>query len=260
MAWTKVQDLTSARRMTCAYDRAGYGFSDPGPMPRDATAITDDLEAGLKAARIPAPYILVGHSAGGLYVRLFAARHPEQVAAMVLVDPSVVHQTARFDEVFGPGAATIAPLHDRTAACLAAAVAGRLPSLDSTLTRCTPVADPTTPAGREILAEARRPTMLRAELSEIDTIFSTASDEVAAAEPARIVQPVVVLTAGGDYAGSSDRDSAAGQLWARLHDEIAAKSDRGASRMVAHSSHLMMLDRPDVVAQAIEDSIAAAHR
>jgi pimeloyl-ACP methyl ester carboxylesterase len=257
MEWAKVQTLTSARRMTCSYDRAGYGFSDPGPVPRDAAAIVADLEKGLKAGRIAGPYILVGHSAGGLYVRLFAARHPSQVAGMVLVDPSVVHQDSRFARVFGPRAASVQPLIDRTAACLAAARAGRLPSTDPALVRCAPAAAPPTPQGQLSLAAAIRPSLFSTQLSELQTLFTTSSDEVAAAEPARIPQAVIVLTAGGTSSSAPERPEPGAELWARLHDEIAAKSVRGASRLIPHTSHMMMFDQPEAIAQAIEDLAAA---
>jgi pimeloyl-ACP methyl ester carboxylesterase/streptogramin lyase len=70
----------------CSYDRAGLGRSDPGPEPRTAQAIVDDLAEALRVADIPGPYVLVGHLQGGLYARLFAAQHAEEVSALVLVD------------------------------------------------------------------------------------------------------------------------------------------------------------------------------
>lgn len=85
--WSIVQSRLAAEGLRgCAYDRAGLGFSDPGPLPRDAMNITDDLQAMLKAAHVPGPYVLVSHSMAGLYVRLFAVRHPDEVAGLVLVD------------------------------------------------------------------------------------------------------------------------------------------------------------------------------
>jgi pimeloyl-ACP methyl ester carboxylesterase len=70
----------------CAYDRAGLGRSAPGPLPRTSERIVEELRALLVRARVPGPYVLVGHSFGGLNVRLYAARHPELVAGIVLVD------------------------------------------------------------------------------------------------------------------------------------------------------------------------------
>ena len=85
--WGVVQDrLAAAGFRSLAYDRAGMGYSDPGPAPRDGAAIVGDLEILLERAGEPGPYILVGHSMAGLFVRLFAARNPHKVAGVVLVD------------------------------------------------------------------------------------------------------------------------------------------------------------------------------
>ena len=85
--WGVVQDKLAARGVrSCAYDRAGLGFSDPGPKPRDGLAIEDDLERLLTAAGEKGPFILCGHSMAGLRMRIFAARHPGLVKGMVLVD------------------------------------------------------------------------------------------------------------------------------------------------------------------------------
>ena len=70
----------------CVYDRAGRGWSDPAASSPDATQIATDLHRLLGRARVPGPYVLAGHSFGGLYVRTYAAKYPEQVAGLVLVD------------------------------------------------------------------------------------------------------------------------------------------------------------------------------
>jgi pimeloyl-ACP methyl ester carboxylesterase len=86
-AWDEVQTRLVAQGVrSCAYDRAGLGFSDPGPLPRDANNLVSDLEAWLKAKGEAGPYVLVAHSMGGLETRMFAARHPAQIAGVVLVD------------------------------------------------------------------------------------------------------------------------------------------------------------------------------
>ena len=88
--WAVVQDRLAAKGFrSLAYDRAGLGLSDPGPLPRDGRAITADLAALLGALGEPGPYVLVGHSMGGLMVRLFAITHPQRVTGVVLVDAVV---------------------------------------------------------------------------------------------------------------------------------------------------------------------------
>ena len=85
--WQVVQDRLAAKGLkSVAYDRAGLGHSDPGPLPRDGCAIVADLAALLDAAGETQPVVLVGHSMGGLMVRLFALTHPKRVLGVVLVD------------------------------------------------------------------------------------------------------------------------------------------------------------------------------
>lgn len=82
----------------CAYDRAGLGRSDAGPTPRSSDRIATELGALLAAAHVPPPYVLVGHSFGGLNVRLFASRRPADVAGLVLVDATPEGYPGREDE------------------------------------------------------------------------------------------------------------------------------------------------------------------
>jgi pimeloyl-ACP methyl ester carboxylesterase len=85
--WAVVQaELTAQGLRSCAYDRAGLGFSDPAPGRRDSLHIVQDLEALLRVSGETGPFLLVGHSMAGIHLRLFADRNPSQVAGLVLVD------------------------------------------------------------------------------------------------------------------------------------------------------------------------------
>ncbi|THD65415.1 alpha/beta hydrolase [Phenylobacterium sp.] len=104
--WAAIQEkLTVKSIRSCAYDRAGMGWSDPGPKPRDAATITDDLEKLIAASGEPGPFILMGHSMAGLYTRLFAGRDPDKVAGLVLIEATTPEQidnpgTQKFIGVF----------------------------------------------------------------------------------------------------------------------------------------------------------------
>jgi pimeloyl-ACP methyl ester carboxylesterase len=258
LAWYKVQPLIAEHHRACAYDRAGYGFSDPGPAPRDGAATAKDLDDGLRALRIDGPYVLVGHSAGALYMRLFADRRPGEVTGMVLVDPSIEHQDQRFAAMFGPGAGGLQGQRSHAQACLAAARAGALPSQDPTLAGCTPKRQPKqTPAVYNArLAEALRPSTWTTQLSELDSLWGSTSSEVDAGRPAYGALPLIVLTADGTYAATPPAvRPAIDGLWRSLHQEIARRSDRGAERLVAGSSHMVMIDRPAAIVQAVDEVI-----
>jgi pimeloyl-ACP methyl ester carboxylesterase len=96
--WVRVQQQLAQTTRVCAYDRAGLGWSERGPEPRDARQISSELHTLLKGAGTEGPYVLVGHSYGGLYARLYAARYSEEVAGVVLVDSTHPEQFTRSPE------------------------------------------------------------------------------------------------------------------------------------------------------------------
>lgn len=93
--WGWIQPAVAQQAPTLAYDRAGLGASDPASGPRTAAALTADLHHLLTLTGLPAPYVLVGHSIGGLLIRHFAATHPDLVAGLVLVDSTHPDQLRR---------------------------------------------------------------------------------------------------------------------------------------------------------------------
>lgn len=99
--WGNVQPGVAVHTRACSYDRAGLGWSEAGPMPRDGLRIADELHALLRNAGEPPPYVLVGHSFGGLLVRVYADRYPGGVAGLVLLDSSHPDQLARLEPVQG---------------------------------------------------------------------------------------------------------------------------------------------------------------
>ena len=87
-SWPTVQKEVAAFARTVSYDRAGLGQSELGPKPRSAKQIATELHTALEKAGVKPPYLLVGHSFGGIYVRVFAEMYPKEVVGMVLLDPS----------------------------------------------------------------------------------------------------------------------------------------------------------------------------
>jgi pimeloyl-ACP methyl ester carboxylesterase len=102
--WFGVETAVSSFTRVCNYDRAGTagGASDPAEGPRSAEDAVADLHALLQAADVPGPYILVGHSIGGVVARLYSHTYPDEVVGMVLVDSSHEDQNTRLEELVGP--------------------------------------------------------------------------------------------------------------------------------------------------------------
>jgi pimeloyl-ACP methyl ester carboxylesterase len=96
--WAWVQPAIVQSTRVCAYDRAGYGWSEPGPEPRDAEQLTTELHMLLELAGVEPPYVLVGHSIGGIYARVYNARYTGEVIGMVLLDATHPDNWARQGE------------------------------------------------------------------------------------------------------------------------------------------------------------------
>lgn len=105
--WGGVPAAVAAFTRVCTYDRAGLGSSDSGPAPRTSQQIVAELHTLLTNAGVPHPYVLVGHSFGGINVRLYAGQHPREIVGMVLVDASHEDQYGTF--------ATLMPAETREA-------------------------------------------------------------------------------------------------------------------------------------------------
>jgi pimeloyl-ACP methyl ester carboxylesterase len=85
-SWAAVAPKVATSTRVCAYDRAGHGHSDEAAGPQDGRALAADLHTLLERAGVTGPYVIVGHSSGGPYVRVFAAQYPDEIAGMVLLD------------------------------------------------------------------------------------------------------------------------------------------------------------------------------
>lgn len=254
MTWFRVQPLLSGQAKVCSYDRAGYGFSDEGPMPRGVQADVDDLRALVKAAKLATPLVLVGHSLGSNIVRRYAQQHPGDVAGLVLVDPpeqgadaQLPAQWKRDDE---------ASRGQRNAfldACAKAAGDGTLDKAEGPLKSCLRAAPAwqTAPVAAAARANKLKPAYWRTLRSELDGNTAVFAQPVPADERYGAL-PVVVLTAPNDFAGAPDDvrvvlQAARAQTQARL-----AASSKNARRIdVAQSSHDIQLDQPQAVADAV---------
>ena len=223
----------------CVYDRAGRGWSDPADGPQDAARIAADLHTLLERAEVPGPYVLAGHSFGGLYVQAFAANYPDRVAGLVLLDSTAPRP--------GP------PLPTRTESY---SVLGRVSAVFSTVAHLG--------AGRliaqgsygslpphfrdEARAGASSAAYLRSWIEEF--VAANTSMQQAASLTSLDGKPLVVVTA--DTGNAAD--------WQAKQDQMATLSTNSSHRVAKDTTHESLLyDEADSAqaSQAIHDVIAA---
>ncbi len=227
--WRRVMAQLPLEVRACASDRAGQGRSSPGPLPRDGAAVAADLHAALKASGLPGPWVLVGHSLGGLNMRHFARAFPPDVAALVLVDPTGLSAPGSF-----------APLTTRSRNCVAALKADAFPPDRPDLDRCKG-------ADRGV-ALAR----WEARLSEIESVGGTTSAGLADQGPGSLSVPLIVLRPAPPPQPGQEQPAGP------FADPLATLSTKGEARLVPGSGHMNMIDQPQAVVQAILDALKAA--
>ena len=257
--WARVQPEVAKRTLTVSFDRAGRGFSDSGPLPRSAAATVADLRAALAKIGARPPYVLVGHSLGGLEMRLFAFLHAAEVAGLVLVDSSSEAYTAallRHKSFRDWSRRDYAEVRRTAAMARAGTLLPGTPEFDA---RVYFPPEPELPdaLNAAILTNRASPAYWRAELSAIREHLG--GDQVALAKAHQSLgdMPIVVLTAAEHL--SAGGDSKLGALVQSTQADMAALSSRGVQRTV-NCGHHIPWERPDAVISAIDEVLGQASR
>jgi pimeloyl-ACP methyl ester carboxylesterase len=222
----------------CVYDRAGRGWSDPVDGPQDGAHIAADLHTLLQRAHIPGPYVLAGHSFGGLYVQNFAAQFPDQVAGMVLLDSTAPK----------PGPAQPTNTDPYNVIGRVRRLSGRVRSPRSR-TRAQPVSYTTLPPRSR--DEARATSSTASHLASFVEEYGVANTSMQQASALTSLngKPLIVLTA----------DEGADDQWQSKQDHMATLSTNSLHRH-ANATHASLLDDEAdaaVASQAIHDVVVA---
>ena len=261
VSWALVQPMIASKTRVCAYDRAGLGFSDGSMRASTASHSADDLHALLKAAHIAPPYVLVGHSAAGMYVRVFADHYRDEVVGIVSVEGSHEDQSVRGWAIGAPGQKDKWDEFLRAqSACVDGARHG--------LVRGTPeykkcVGDPDSRFSQSINdAQAVYKATARwqaAVASERQAIFYQSADETRATRRSFGDMPIIVLT-HSPYPKSKDESQEERDrrtlLWESLHLDVASMSTRGINEIVPNSTHYIQLEHPQIVVDAVNQAVA----
>ena len=249
--WGWIQPEIARQTRVCSYDRAGMGWSEAGPQPRDASQVSAELHSLLAKAAIDGPYILVGHSAGGLYVRIFADQYPQEVVGLVLVDPGHPDMEVRIPALAaqnqGDGRLV------RTLQLLSYLGIPRLLGVGKSNAAGLPPQQ-----AAEVNASISRPghwatllALMQATPASYAEVRDTGSLDA---------RPLVVLSAGTAWFERGAPPDEARRIINELHDELTALSTNSSHRVVEGATHGSLVhdqDDAQAVIVAIEDVLSA---
>jgi pimeloyl-ACP methyl ester carboxylesterase len=237
-SWGWISSAVAHDTKVCVYDRAGRGWSDPASAPQDGLGVASDLHILLDRADVSGPFVLVGHSSGAQYVRIFAGRYPEQVAGMVLLDgqPAEAFESLPDFPAFYNGFRRISALFPS----LARLGVGRLVYHANFGDLPARARD----AQRLNYSSARLFRSLRDEFAELPTALQQAHSFQSLGD-----RPLVVVTAA--------RDAQAG--WLPLQDAMARLSTNSSHRVVPYTHDALITDQAaaQTSSQAIRDVVHA---
>lgn len=250
--WTYIQPGVAKTTRVCSYDRAGYGWSEPSPHPRTANMMAEELHTLLVNAEIKGPYVLVGHSLGGMIVRVYAYHHPDEVIGMVLVDSTHEEQYLRTPEVETSIPATVSQFR-------------MLSLLSSTgFMALAPQSIPNPGMPDDLFA-------LEKAIWATTGYFSTGAAEMAAlldsAAEVRAMRitsfgnlPLSVLSAGLHPPLPSLSDAENQEFWREqlaMQSELVELSVNSVQTIAEQSGHAIQFDQPELVLDAIRQIVEA---
>jgi len=261
LSWARVQPAVASFTSVCAYDRAGLGWSDAPPKPRMFARIVGDLETCLARLDCPAPYVLVGHSFGVFIGLTYAARHPERVAGLVLVDPPsewthLDRRRARMLQggVLLSGIGSVLARLGVVRACLALLTGGAPaapryfvkvfgPTTAGTVERLVGEIQKLPPESHPLVqALWCRPKCFEAMADHLRVLPEATKSAEAVSSLGDL--PVIVISSGDQ---PSDVRA--------FHDELARISTRGRVVLAAKSGHWVPFDEPELIVDAIRDIV-----
>lgn len=234
LMWSGVQAQVSKTTQVCTYDRAGMGYSEAGPLPRNAAQFAQELHTLLERAKIGGPLVLVGHSMGGLPVRVFVHDYPNEVSGVVLIESMSPGQLKPSSDAHT--AQTPAPAGEISFPVLAAYV-----GLVRLLTGPTQELPPD--ARFAYAAFSVTPRFVQAWLDEGAGMPESLAQAGAVKTFGDL--PLIVLTAGLNH--QTD--------WQSMQKELLGLSSSSQQLMADHSGHKIQLEQPEAAVAAIDSMV-----
>lgn len=245
--WSEVQPAVAKFARACSFDRAGFGWSDPGPMPRDSRSETADLHALLTKSGERGPFVLVGHSLGGLNSQLYALEFPDQVVGMVLVDSGHPEQWERLPpSPWDQGVvAQITRMRRLAPFGISRLLGACLDDNDVPIANCGRRLD-------SILAEF---ASVVASTHQVRDAFGTTLHTAPGATPPLGAKPLIVLSRDPSW-GKVDPEELK-RTWQVLQAELATLSSNSRRTIAAGSGHYIHMSQPRLVIEAISDVVSS---
>ena len=238
--WFKVQNLLAENGIkACSYDRAGYGWSDRGPSPRVTDQIVDELDMLLEVAEIPPPYVMVGHSFGGFNVLYFAKLYSSKTAGLVLVESSHPEQAKRLPSI--PNDKDIDDLGN----------------FERVFTGETL---PLYPAKIRNLVGAILSSPRTADTERREYVnYPVSAGQIAQSGRLHNI-PLVVVTRGKQERSDDPLGEALYLEWMEMQKDLSQLNVSGKQVIAEGSGHLIPLENPEVVVEAIQSVIADVNK
>ena len=233
--WAEVQPAVSSFARVCSYDRAGFGESEKAAVKeQSADEIIDDLHALLKSSGEKGPFILVAHSVAGIFARRFVTKYPAKVVGLVFVDSSHEEQALRLHELDpqGPGPSVTISLSQRGQATPPPEVDPQRPGLGDVTARLGFYVKP----GERLKWRTELPLIVLGRGKPTPRKARDGSDS----QNNRMTE---------------EQFAAWDRIWRGFQEDLAKRSPRGELRIAEQSGHLIQLDQPNLVIQAIRDLI-----
>jgi len=219
-----LQERLARITQVITYNRAGYGQSEPGPVPRHGSREAEELKALLEKASVPGPYLLVGHSLGALNMQVFASKFPDDVAGMVLLDPPPL------SFILGQDYKDLKPMAERMTA--------EWQAIADSAAKSTDAQEQAKSAFFQMIASEHR-EMFGETAKRVDAI-STFGD-----------MPLVVLAAGKPNPAFGEVAAEYQKYWVGQSRALAKRSINSRFVFAEEATHYLYLDVPDLVAENI---------
>jgi pimeloyl-ACP methyl ester carboxylesterase len=250
LEWSLVQPEIAKFTHVCSYDRAGQGWSDESPLARTSQNIVDELHRLLHTAEVPEPYILVGHSSGGINMRLYASRYPNEVAGVVLVDSAHEDQLKKIPIT----------LPNKTVELFLGYIGYNRIRLLQYLPQIKESLKPFPNDIQEMLLTKISTTKFnRTALEELFSLKES-SEQLKKAGGFLGDKPLIVISArkypNSEETGESQESlNKELRIFKDLQKDLATKSTQGKQVFAEHSGHMITREQPEIIVESVQEIV-----